>query len=259
MRKKDFMLLSEEELERYARQVVMPELGEAGQKKLLDARVLVIGAGGLGAPVIAGLAGAGVGHLTILDDDRVDITNLNRQFIHPTDSLSEPKTASAKAFVTRLNPDISVTCLTERFEKTTAEQSLSGQDLVIDCTDNPQTRYLANALCHKLQIPLIFGGAVRTDGQITSFLPKDPACPCLRCIFPETSLDYDQAPSCANAGVLGTTTMIIGALQVSEALKIIAGFGTPLAGRLLLYDGLSNGFTEIHVEADKNCPVCSPA
>lgn len=250
------MRLSDAEIERYARQVVMPELGEAGQKKLLQARVLILGAGGLGAPVIAGLAGAGIGHLTILDEDIIDITNLNRQFIHKTKSLSHPKSDSAAQFIQQLNPEISVQGQHARFTSATADTLVDAHDLVIDCTDNPETRYLANATCQRLKTPLIFGGAIRTDGQITSMVPGDPHSPCLRCIFPQTDLDYDQAPSCANSGILGSTTLVIGGLQTAEALKILGNFGTPLIGRLLLYDGLTNGFTEIAVSPDPACPVC---
>lgn len=250
------MRLSDTEIERYARQVVMPELGEAGQKKLLEARVLILGAGGLGAPVSAGLAGAGIGHLTILDEDIIDITNLNRQFIHKTKNLSHPKSDSAAQFIQQLNPEIAVQGQHIRFTSATAEALVDAHDLVIDCTDNPETRYLANATCQQLKTPLIFGGAIRTDGQITSFVPNNPHSPCLRCIFPQTELDYDQAPSCANSGILGSTTLVIGGLQTAEALKILGNFGTPLIGRLLLYDGLANSFTEIAVSPDPACPVC---
>jgi molybdopterin/thiamine biosynthesis adenylyltransferase len=253
----DKMPLNDAEIERYARQVVMPEIGEEGQKKLLSAHVLILGAGGLGAPVIAGLAGAGIGHLTIIDDDEADITNLNRQFIHTMQRLSQPKSTSAEQFVKGLNPDIRLSCHITRFTEENAKMLIEPCDLVIDCTDNPHTRYLANQLCQQLHTPLIFGGAVRTDGQITSFIPQDPNSPCLRCIFPQTELDYDQAPSCANAGILGSTTMVIGGLQTAEAIKIIAGFGTPLVGKLLLYDGLASSFTEIEIARDPACPVCS--
>jgi len=251
------MQLTDAEIERYARQVVMPELGEEGKKKLLEANILILGAGGLGGPVIAGLAGAGIGHLTIIDEDVTEITNLNRQLIYSMDSLGEPKSENAAAFISRLNPEISVTCLTEKFEQNNAESLIKGQDLVIDCSDNVTSRFLVNEYCQKLHIPLIFGGAVRTDGQITTLHPSHENSPCLRCIFPHTELDYDQAPSCQTAGILGSTTMVIGALQVSEALKIIAGFGEPLIGRLLLYDGLANSFTEICVTKDPECPICS--
>ncbi len=250
------MLLSDAEIERYARQLVMPELGETGQAKLRAARVLVLGAGGLGAPVLVGLAGAGVGQLTIIDDDVVDITNLNRQFIHQTSGLRTSKANSAEDFIHQLNPYISVTCQQVRFDEQNAHTLTSGHDLVIDCTDNPETRYLVNTVCQKLGTPLIFGGAVRSDGQITSFVPNDPDSPCLRCIFPHTNLDYDQAPNCSNSGILGSTTIVIGGLQAAEALKIIAGFGTPLIGRLLLFDGLANHFTEIEVAPDPACPIC---
>ena len=252
----DKMLLNDAEIERYARQLVMPEIGEEGQKKLLSAHVLILGAGGLGAPVIAGLAGAGIGHLTIIDDDEADITNLNRQFVHTMQRLSQPKAESAEQFVKGLNPDIRLSCHITRFTEENAKMLIEPCDLVIDCTDNPHTRYLANQLCQQLHTPLIFGGAVRTDGQITSFIPLDPNSPCLRCIFPQTELDYDQAPSCVNAGILGSTTMVIGGLQTAEAIKIIASFGTPLVGKLLLYDGLVSSFTEIEIGRDPACPVC---
>ncbi len=250
------MILSDAEIERYARQVVMPEIGEAGQKRLLDAHVAVLGAGGLGSPVIAALAGAGIGHLSLIDEDRTDITNLNRQMLYDMTSLGREKSQSAADFVRRLNPGIEVSAHYVHFSEETADGLIAGHDLVIDCTDTPAARYLANACCHRHKIPLVFGGAVRTDGQITSFIPADAACPCLRCIFPQTEIDYDQAPSCASAGVIGPTTMVIGALQAAEAVKILAGFGTPLAGRLVIYDGLSASFTEIDCARDPDCPVC---
>ena len=232
------MILTDKEVERYARQVVMPEIGETGQKKLLDAKVLILGAGGLGAPVIAGLTGAGVGHLTVIDDDIVELTNLNRQIIHTVDRLAMNKAKSAALFSRLLNPDIQVHIETDRFSEENADTLVSSHDLVVDCTDNAETRYLVNRICHKQKVPLVFGGAVRTDGQVTCFVPdakKAPVC----CIFPQTELDYDQAPSCSVAGVLGSTTLIIGALQTAEAIKLLTQTGTTLIGRLLLYDGLA--------------------
>ena len=250
------MILTDQEVERYARQVVMPEIGEVGQKKLLDAKVLILGAGGLGAPVIAGLAGAGVGHLTVIDDDEVELTNLNRQIIHSMDRLAMNKAESAALFSKSLNPDIQVHIKTGRFSEKNADTLVGSHDLVVDCTDNAETRYLVNRKCHQHKAPLIFAGAVRTDGQITCFVPDAEESPCLRCIFPQTELDYDQAPSCSVAGVLGSTTLIMGALQTAEAIKLLTQTGTSLIGRLLLYDGLSARFTEISVSADPACPVC---
>ncbi len=250
------MILTDHEVERYARQVVMPEIGEAGQKKLLRAKVLVLGAGGLGAPVIAGLAGAGIGHLTLIDDDAVELTNLNRQIIHSMDRLGQNKAESAAVFARALNPDITLRVDAERFVPQNASELVNGHDLVVDCTDNAETRYLANQVCQTSGTPLVFAGAVRTDGQITCFVPTVADSPCLRCIFPQTDLDYDQAPSCSTAGVLGPTTLVMGALQTAEVIKLLTGIGTPLIGRLLLYDGLSASLTEIEVAADKDCPVC---
>ena len=250
------MILTDHEVERYARQVVMPEIGEAGQKKLLDSKVLVLGAGGLGAPVIAGLAGAGIGHLTIIDDDDVELTNLNRQIIHSMDRLGMNKAESAATFAKGLNPDIHLQIETDRFLPDNADDLIRTHHLVVDCTDNAETRYLVNQLCRKHSVPLVFAGAIRTDGQITSFVPAVADSPCLRCIFPQTELDYDQAPSCSTAGVLGATTLVMGALQTAEVIKLLTGTGTPLIGRLLLYDGLSASLTEIEVAADPDCPVC---
>ena len=250
------MILTDQELERYARQVVMPEIGEIGQKKLLDAKVLILGAGGLGAPVIAGLAGAGVGHLTVIDDDVVELTNLNRQIIHSVDRMAMNKAKSAALFSSSLNPDIQVHTQTSRFSEENADELVGSHDLVVDCTDNAETRYLVNKICHKQKVPLVFGGAVRTDGQVTCFVPDAKESPCLRCIFPQTELDYDQAPSCSVAGVLGSTTLIIGALQTAEAIKLLTQTGATLIGRLLLYDGLAARFTEIVVPADPACSVC---
>ena len=250
------MILTDQEVERYARQVVMPEIGEAGQKKLLDAKVLILGAGGLGAPVIAGLTGAGVGHLTVIDDDVVELTNLNRQIIHSVDRLAMNKAESATLFSRSLNPDIHIQTEIGRFSEENADALVGSHELVVDCTDNAETRYLVNRICHQHKVPLVFAGAVRTDGQVTCFVPDAEESPCLSCIFPQTELDYDQAPSCSVSGVLGSTTLIMGALQTAEAIKLLTQTGTALIGRLLLYDGLSTRFTEISVSADPACPVC---
>ena len=250
------MSLTDEELERYARQVVMPEIGEAGQKILLDAHITIIGAGGLGAPVIMALAGAGAGHLTLIDDDNVSVTDLNRQFIHTTSTIGINKTESAMIFATSLNPDIKITPVTQRLEADNAEALLARADVVIDCSDTPQTRYIINASCLALRVPLIFGGAVRTDGQVTSFLPENPQSPCLKCLFPMADVDLAQAPSCAQAGILGPTTLVIGALQAAEAIRILLGMGENLCGKLLLYDGMNASFTVFTAPRNPDCPAC---
>ena len=250
------MILNDDELERYARQVVMPEIGEEGQKRLCDSHVAIIGLGGLGAPVIMALAGAGIGRLSLIDDDDVSLSNLNRQFVHNTQTLGLSKIQSAAAFIHSLNPDITLHTHHQRFDAETGPTLLGDVDIVIDCSDLPATRYAVNACCIALQIPLVFGGAVRTDGQVTSFLPADEKSPCFRCLFPEADVEFAQAPSCAQAGILGTTTMVIGALQAAEAIRILIGFGESLCGTLLLYDGLNASFTPIKAQRAPDCPAC---
>ena len=252
-------MLEDDDIERYARQLVMAEIGEEGQEKLLAAHVLVIGAGGLGAAVISALAGAGIGHLGLIDGDNIDISNLNRQFIHSTDRIGHLKASSAASFVTALNPDVNLSIHKGQFDHENANRLITDYDLVIDCTDSPSSRYLINQICLMASKPLIFGGAVRTDGQATVILPADPDSPCLHCIFPLSEVDYDQAPSCAQTGILGTTTMIIGAIQAQEAIKYITGFGELLASRLWLYDGISSEVMVIATSRDNACPVCDQA
>ena len=250
------MSLTDEELERYARQVVMPEIGETGQRILLNAHITIIGAGGLGTPVIMALAGAGAGHLTLIDDDNVSVTDLNRQFIHTTSTIGTTKTESATTFARSLNPDIKITSITQRLDADNAEALLARADIVIDCSDTPQTRYIINASCLALRVPLIFGGAVRTDGQVTSFLPENPKSPCLKCLFPVADVDLALAPSCAQAGILGPTTLVIGALQAAEAIRILLGMGDSLCGKLLLYDGMNASLTAITAPRNPDCPAC---
>ena len=252
-------MLNDEDIERYARQLVMAEIGEEGQEKLLAARVLVIGAGGLGASVISALAGAGIGRLGLIDGDTVDISNLNRQFIHTTDRRDQLKTASAAHFVAGLNPEIGVCVHEGQFNAQNAEQLVSEYDLVMDCTDSPTSRYLINEICVTHRKPLIFGGAVRTDGQATVILPDVPDSACLHCIFPRSEVDYDQAPSCAQTGILGSTTLMVGATQAHEAVKYIAGFGDLLTNRLWIYDGMSSEVMIVDTKKDADCPVCTGA
>ena len=239
---------------RYSRHLLIPEVGEAGQLKLLDSRVLLIGAGGLGSPASLYLAAAGVGRIGIVDADVVDESNLQRQIVHSTDSLGEPKVESAKRTIEALNPDVQVIAYKERLTSENIERILAdGWDLIIDGADNFPTRYLVNDASVWHGIPVVHGSIYRYEGQVTVFKPHD--CPCYRCLFP-TPPPPELAPSCAEGGVLGVLPGVIGSLQASEALKLALDIGDPLIGRLLLFDALSAEFTEVKLRRDPDCPVC---
>ena len=241
--------LTDDELERYARHVVMPEIGGAGQQRLKRARVLVIGAGGLGAPVLAYLAAAGVGTLGVIDDDSVSLSNLQRQVIHDTASVGLPKVASAAASIARINPGVRVETHRVRLTGENAAAILGDYDLVVDGSDNFETRYLVADTCAALAIPLVTGAVGRFDGSVTVLKPFETAAdgqanPTYRDLFPEPPPE-GLVPSCAIAGVVGALTGVIGTLQAMEAIKLITGAGEPLVGRLLLYDGLGARFDTI--------------
>jgi molybdopterin/thiamine biosynthesis adenylyltransferase len=254
-------MLSDENLERYARQVIMPELGEDGQQALLDARVLVVGAGGLGAPALFYLAAAGIGHITILDNEQVELTNLNRQIVHTTASIGSNKVAQAAAAIGALNPEISINPVMTWLDAENVAGFMLDHDVILDCSDNVKTRYLLGDAAHVYARPLVFGGAVRTEGQLAVFQSgsaemKDS--PCYRCVFPEMP-DAKQAPGCSEAGILGPVTGIIGALQALEAIKLITGIGSSLTGKLMLFDGRGGGFMEISISARDDCTTCGNA
>jgi sulfur-carrier protein adenylyltransferase/sulfurtransferase len=239
---------------RYSRHLLIPEVGEEGQRKLLDSSILVIGAGGLGSPASLYLAAAGVGRIGIVDDDVVDASNLQRQVIHSTESLGEPKVDSARATIEALNPDVEVVTYRERLSSENIERILSGGwDVIVDGADNFPTRYLVNDASVWHDIPVVHGSIYRFDGQVTVFRPSDG--PCYRCLFPAPP-PPELAPSCAEGGVLGVLPGIIGSLQANEALKLALGVGEPLVGRLLLFDALETSFTEISLRKDPACPVC---
>jgi molybdopterin/thiamine biosynthesis adenylyltransferase/rhodanese-related sulfurtransferase len=239
---------------RYSRHLLIPEVGEAGQERLLNARVLLIGAGGLGSPASLYLAAAGVGTLGIVDDDAVDESNLQRQIVHSTERLGEPKAESAKRTIEALNPDVSVEVYAERLTTENADRILgAGWDAIVDGADNFPTRYLLNDASVWHGIPVVHGSIYRFEGQTTVFKPGDG--PCYRCLFPEPP-PPDLAPSCAEGGVLGVLPGIVGSLQASEALKLVLGIGDPLVGRLLLFDALETTFAEISLRRDPDCPVC---
>jgi sulfur-carrier protein adenylyltransferase/sulfurtransferase len=239
---------------RYSRHLLIPEVGEEGQLKLLDAKVLLIGAGGLGSPASLYLAAAGVGRLGIVDADVVDESNLQRQIVHSTESLGEPKVESARRAIEALNPDVEVVAYKERLTSENIERILAdGWDVIVDGADNFPTRYLVNDASVWHGIPVVHGSIYRFEGQVTVFKPHEG--PCYRCLFP-TPPPPELAPSCAEGGVLGVLPGVIGSLQASEALKLALGIGEPLVGRLLLFDALSAEFDEVKLRRDPDCPVC---
>jgi adenylyltransferase/sulfurtransferase len=239
---------------RYSRHLLIPEVGEEGQLKLLDSKVLLVGAGGLGSPASLYLAAAGVGRIGIVDADVVDESNLQRQIVHSTDSLGEPKVESAKRTIEALNPDVEVVAYKERLTSENIERILAdGWDVIVDGADNFPTRYLVNDASVWHNIPVVHGSIYRFEGQVTVFKPHEG--PCYRCLFP-TPPPPELAPSCAEGGVLGVLPGVIGSLQASEALKLALGIGELLVGRLLLFDALAATFDEVKLRRDPDCPVC---
>jgi molybdopterin/thiamine biosynthesis adenylyltransferase/rhodanese-related sulfurtransferase len=246
--------LSPERRTRYSRHILIPEIGEEGQLKLLDARVLLIGAGGLGSPASLYLAAAGVGTLGIVDADIVDESNLQRQIAHSLDTLGMPKVDSAKGAIERLNPDVNVVTYRERLTSENIDRILDdGWDIIVDGADNFPTRYLVNDASVWRGIPVVHGSIYRFEGQVTVFKPHEG--PCYRCLFPEPP-PPELAPSCSEGGVLGVLPGIVGSLQTNEAIKLAAEIGDPLIGRLLLFDALATEFNEVKIERRADCPVC---
>jgi sulfur-carrier protein adenylyltransferase/sulfurtransferase len=239
---------------RYSRHLLIPEVGEEGQRRLLDSRILLVGAGGLGSPAALYLAAAGVGRIGIVDEDVVDASNLQRQVIHSTSRLGEPKVRSAKDTLEALNPDVDVVAYEERLTSDNIDRILAdGWDVIIDGADNFPTRYLVNDASVWHGIPVVHGSIFRFEGQVTVFRPREG--PCYRCLFPQPP-PPELAPSCAEGGVLGVLPGIIGSLQANEALKLALGIGETLVGRLLLFDALAPTFTEVSLRRDPACPVC---
>ena len=249
-------LLSEAERRRYSRQLLIPEIGQQGQRKLLDSRVLLIGAGGLGSPAALYLAAAGVGTLGIVDDDVVDESNLQRQVLHTADRVGMPKTESAEMTLTALNPDVAVIRHPMRLGPGNVEVLVAGYDVIVDGTDNFETRYLLNDASVKFRKPVVHGSIYRWDGQVTTFIPYDG--PCYRCLYPTQPPD-ELAPACAVAGVLGVLPGIIGLLQANEAIKLVLDVGETLSGRMLLFDAMTTSFDEIRLWRDPACPACGEA
>ena len=246
--------MSAEQRDRYSRHLLLPEVGTEGQLKLLDAKVLLLGAGGLGSPAALYLAAAGVGTLGIVDNDVVDLSNLQRQVIHTTDRVGESKVDSAETSIHAINPGVEVVKHEVRLDASNIMDILPGYDVVIDGLDNFPTRYLLNDASVRLQIPVVSASILGFDGQLSVFKPYDG--PCYRCLYPEPP-PAELAPSCGANGVLGVLPGTMGLLQATEAIKLIIGEGDPLVGRLLLYDALGATFTELKVRRDPDCPICS--
>jgi len=247
--------LSPEQRNRYQRHLLLPEVGDEGQQKLLDAKVLLLGAGGLGSPAALYLAAAGVGTLGIIDMDVVDESNLQRQILHNLDRIGDRKVDSAKKTLTALNPDVNVVTYDMRLGADNVLDVIDGYDVIVDGTDNFPTRYLVNDASLVKRIPVVHGSIFRFEGQATVFHPY--VGPCYRCLIPEPP-PAELAPSCAEAGVLGVLPGIVGSIQAMEAIKIILGLGDPLVGRLLAYDALEESFRTFKVPRDPECPACGP-
>jgi sulfur-carrier protein adenylyltransferase/sulfurtransferase len=246
--------LTSEQRERYSRHLLIPEIGADGQQKLLDAKVLLLGAGGLGSPTALYLAAAGVGTLGIVDDDVVDLSNLQRQVIHNTDRIGIPKVESAEESIHALNPDVNVVKYQTRVDASNIVEIIEGYDVIVDGVDNFPTRYLLNDASVRLKIPVVSASILGFDGQLSVFKPYEG--PCYRCLFREPP-PAELAPSCGANGVLGVLPGTMGLLQATEVVKLILGIGEPAIGRLLLYDALAATITEVKVHRDPDCPICS--
>jgi len=246
-------LLSPSQARRYSRQILIPEIGQEGQRRLLDAKVLLIGAGGLGSPIALYLAASGIGTIGLVDDDEVDESNLQRQVLHGTDRIGMLKVDSAELTLRGLNPETNVVKHVERLNGDNVERLISGYDVVVDGTDNFDTRYVLNDAAVKLRKPVVHGSIYRWDGQITTFLPFEG--PCYRCMYP-TQPPEELAPACDVAGVLGVLPGIAGLIQANEVFKLVLGVGETLAGRLLMFDALGTTFDEVRVWRDPACPAC---
>ena len=245
---------TDEQIERYSRHIILPEVGGSGQQKMLEARVLLLGAGGLGSPAAYYLAAAGIGNLGIVDFDRVDLSNLQRQIIHSTERIGMLKTESAKKTNEALNPDVNISLYNERLASSNIMNLIEDYDYIVDGSDNFPTRYLVNDACIMRNKTLIHGSIYRFEGQVTVFKPGDG--PCYRCLYPEPP-PPGMVPNCQEGGVLGVLAGVIGNLQVVEVLKLVLGIGKTLVGKLLIYDALNTEFRNLRLRKDENCPIFS--
>lgn len=247
--------MDDSQLLRYSRHILLDEIGIEGQQKLLDARALIIGAGGLGSPAAMFLASAGVGHITLVDNDTVDLTNLQRQIAHDMERVGQPKAESAKATMAAINPTIAIAALVERADDARLSELVAQADVVLDCTDNFATRHAVNRACVAHKVPLVSGAVIRFDGQVSVFDARAADKPCYSCLFPQDQHFEDVA--CSTMGVFAPLVGVVGAMQAAEALKVLMGIGETLAGRLLLLDGLRMEWTSIAIARNDSCPVCA--
>lgn len=246
--------MKDDALLRYSRHILLDEIGVDGQEKLLAARVLIIGAGGLGSPTALFLASAGVGRLTLCDGDTVDLTNLQRQILHDTPSIGLPKVVSGQRRLAQVNPEVEVVALAQRVAQAELDELVATHDLVLDCCDNFATRHAVNRACVAHQRPLVSGAAIRFDGQVAVFDARRADSPCYQCLFGEGQ-ELEET-RCATMGVFAPLVGLVGSIQAAEAMKLITGAGTPLVGKLLLIDARAMGFRELRLANDPTCPVC---
>ena len=246
--------MNDQQLQRYSRHILLDDIGIDGQEKLLAAHALVIGAGGLGSPVALYLASAGIGKITLVDHDEVDLTNLQRQIVHTTARVGQPKVESAKQALQQINPDVSVIALCERADDHRLQALVSSATVVLDCTDNFATRHAINRACVAAKVPLVSGAAIRMDGQVAVFDPRSGETACYACLFPPDQQFEEVA--CSTMGVFAPLVGIIGTMQAAEALKLVAGIGDSLADRLLLLDARSMEWTRIRTKRSLDCAVC---
>ena len=247
--------MNDQQLLRYSRHILLDEVGIEGQQRVLDSRVLIVGAGGLGSPAALYLAASGVGRITLVDDDTVDLTNLQRQVMHTTARIGMAKVESGRDAMLQINPEISVTALRERADGARLRELVGAADVVLDCSDNFATRHAVNRACVDARVPLVSGAVIRFDGQLSVFDVRDAASPCYACLFPADSAFEDVA--CSTMGVFAPLVGVVGAMQAAEALKLLAGAGRSLAGRLLMLDGRAMEWTDIGIARNPACPVCA--
>ncbi len=251
----DLPAMNDEQLLRYSRHILLNEIGVEGQDRIRAGHALVIGAGGLGSPVALYLASAGLGRVTLVDDDTVDITNLQRQVAHTTERVGMAKVDSASVAMAAINPEVEVAALLRRADLALLDALMPTTDVVLDCSDNFATRHLVNAACVHHRKPLVSGAAIRFDGQLSVYDTRDAHCPCYACVFPPDS-DLEES-SCATMGVFAPVVGIVGTMQAAEALKLLSGAGTPLTGRLLMLDARSMEWNEVRIPRNPHCGVCA--
>jgi molybdopterin/thiamine biosynthesis adenylyltransferase len=249
--------MNDSQLLRYSRHILLDELGVEGQNTLLSSRVLIVGAGGLGSPVALYLGSAGVGHITVVDHDRVDTTNLQRQIAHTLARVGQFKAESVRQAIAEINPDVQVRGITARADDALLDGLLPRVDLVLDCCDNFATRQIINRACVKHRKPLVSGAAIRFDGQVAVYDPRQPSSPCYACVFPPS--EAVEEAQCATMGVFAPLVGMVGTVQAAEALKLLCGIGRPLTGRLLMVDGRSMAWSEVRIPRNPVCPVCRPS